>query len=157
MSEQSSSSSKSVDFKLEKYKYILQQRQALNENIHKYLTLFQTLITGIAGACVAIFAGWKELKIDAAVAITSIRGLMWLLIILALFVVMSILSTVFSWFDNREKEVSLLNSEVSEGYESPPSWKSVWRWHETYFLFFVVVVTATIYFFVEHRVLPLIK
>src|SRR5262249_16935371 len=97
MNEQPTGVSKSADFKLEQYKYILQQRQTLNDNVHKYLALFQTLITGIAGAGVAIFVGWKELKIDAAVAVVGIKGLLWLLIILASFVVMSILSTIFSW------------------------------------------------------------
>jgi hypothetical protein len=157
MNEQHTGASKSVDFKLEQYKYILQQRQTLNDNVHKYLALFQTLITGIAGAGVAIFVGWKELKIDAAVAVVSIKGLLWLLIILASFVVMSILSTIFSWFDNRKEEVTILNKEIAEGHESPPHWKNFWRWHETYFLVFIIVVVVTIYYFIEFRVLPLVK
>lgn len=43
------------DFELERYKYILSQIQHLNEGIHKYLSLFQTLTTAIVGGGVALF------------------------------------------------------------------------------------------------------
>ena len=44
-----------INFKLERYKYILGQINFLNENLHKYLTLFQTLATAIVSAAVAVF------------------------------------------------------------------------------------------------------
>ena len=37
------------EFKLERYKYVLQQLNSLNENHHKYLTLYQTLMTAVIG------------------------------------------------------------------------------------------------------------
>ena len=44
---QTSEKKREDEFKLERYKYILQQLQILNENAHRYLTLFQTLATAI--------------------------------------------------------------------------------------------------------------
>ena len=73
------------DFMLERYKYILQQIHFLNENIHKYLALFQTLATVIVGGGVAIFISWESLNITADVAREGIRGLLGLLVVLALF------------------------------------------------------------------------
>lgn len=150
-------SDKGKEFKLEHYKYILQQRQALNDNVHKYLALFQTLITGIAAGGMAIFVGWKELKIDATTARLSIKGLLWLAMILATFVMASILSTIFTWFDNRREEIKLLHQEIGPDYGKRPSWKNFWRWHETYFLLFLLVVMVLIYRFTENQLLPLIK
>lgn len=148
---------KAAEFKLEHYKYMLQQRQALNEHLHKYLALFQTLITAIAGGGVAIFIGWKELKIEAAVARVSVKGLLWLTIILTVFVIASILSTILAWYANRQEEIKLLHQEVSTDYGKPPNWKNFWRWHETYFIVFLLVVIVLIYRFTENQLLPLIK
>jgi hypothetical protein len=49
-----------AEFKLERYKYILNEIHFLNENIHKYLSLFQTLATAVAGGAAAIFVGWRK-------------------------------------------------------------------------------------------------
>jgi hypothetical protein len=39
-----------MEFKLERYKYILKQSHFFNENIHKYLSLFQVLATALVAA-----------------------------------------------------------------------------------------------------------
>lgn len=39
--------SKADDYKLERYKFILQQLNSLNETTQKYITLFQTLATAV--------------------------------------------------------------------------------------------------------------
>lgn len=148
---------KGSDFRLERYKYILQQLQTLNENNHKYLSLFQTLATAVIGAGIAVFVGWKELKIDAATAHVAIRGLLGLLIILTLFVVISIISGVFSWFDYRREEVELLKDEVDHKFRKAPTLKNFWRWSETYLIAFLISVMIIIYFFVEHRLIPMIN
>jgi hypothetical protein len=75
---------------VERYKYILQEIHALNENIHKYLSLFQALATALATAGVAVFVGREQLKLSSDVAGTAIQGLLGLLVILAAFVILSI-------------------------------------------------------------------
>src|SRR6266571_8736901 len=97
------------DFKLERYKYILQEIRAINENTHKYLTLFQTLATLVVGGGIGVFIGWKNLNIQAAVAMAGINGLLILFVLLALFVVISIVAGIVSWFDYRNEEVDLLD------------------------------------------------
>ncbi|MFL6214850.1 MAG: hypothetical protein ACJ74J_13280 [Blastocatellia bacterium] len=152
-----SGSDKKADYKLERYKYILQQLNALNENAHKYLALYQTLATAIIGGGVLVFVSWKQLKIDAEVARVGIRGLLGLLIILTAFVALSIISGLFSWFDYRREEVELLKKEIGSGFRQPPRLKNLWRWSETYLLLFLVAAIVFIYRFVEHQVIPLIQ
>jgi hypothetical protein len=149
--------SKAAEFKLERYKYILQQLHALNENGHKYLTLFQTLATAILGGIAAVFVSWKELKITAEAAQTAIHGLLWLLAVLAGFVVVSVLGGIFSWWDYRKEEVELLDDEVFVGFRTNPKATNLWRWYETYLLIFLVLVVIGIWWFVCSRVLPLVK
>ena len=142
------------DFKLERYKFILKQIHFLNENVHKYLNLFQALYTGIVGAGVAVFVGWKKLGISAEVASTSISGLVWLLAALGFFVVISLVTSVFAWRDYRQAEVELLNEAVGQGFREPPDWKNFWRWQETYLLLAIVVVVTCTGLFVHHNILP---
>jgi hypothetical protein len=143
-------------FKLERYKFILQQLDSLNQNHHKYLTLFQTLITAVVTAGVALFVGWRELKLDPEVARIGLRGLFGLVLVLTVFLCFSILAGVFSWFDFRNEEVDLLIDEVGPEFRKRPTMKNLWRWPELYFLVLLVFVVAAIYWFLEYRVIPLI-
>ena len=145
------------DFKLERYKFILQEIHSLNENNHTHLNLFQTLTTAIIGGGVAIFVSWKNLDIEAALAIIGIRGLLGLLVILTLFMVFSIIAGIFSWVDYREEEVELLSKAVHPEFRKSPTLKNFWRWQETYLIVFVVIVVAVIYSYVENQVIPLIQ
>jgi hypothetical protein len=147
---------KSGDYKLERYKYILQQLHSLNENNHKYLSLYQALVTAVIGGGIAIFVGWKELKIDAATARVGIRGLLGLLVILTLFVCILIIVGIFSWFDYRREEVKLLKQEVDSSFRQKPKLGNIWRWSETYLILFIIVMMVIIYIFVEWRLIPLI-
>jgi hypothetical protein len=147
---------KGSEFRLERYKYILQQLHSLNENNHKYLSLFQALATAVIGGGIAIFVGWKELKIDAATARVGIRGLLGLLIILTLFVSISIVAGVVSWFDYRHEEVKLLRKEVGAEFRQPPTLKNLWRWSETYLVAFLILIVVAVYVFVEWQLIPLI-
>jgi hypothetical protein len=145
------------EFKLERYKYILQQIHTLNQNLYRYLSLFQTLATAVVGGGIAIFISHKELKIDAATARVGIHGLLGLLIILATFVVVVMIVGIFSWLDYRQDEVKLLNEAIKPGYRKPPHFRNIWRWHETYFIAFLILMMITITAFVETQVIPLIK
>lgn len=148
---------KYIDFKIERYKYILDEIKALNENIHKYLTLFQTLATVIIGGGIGIFVTWRSLNIDVATAKVAIQGAIGLLLILDLFITISVIATILSWFDYRKEEVAFAQKIVGTDFRSPPSLRNFWRWSETYILLFINITVIFIYFYVEHQVIPLIK
>lgn len=150
-------SEKGKEFKLERYKYILQELRSLNEHVYKYLTLFQSLATAIVVGGVGVFVSWQSLKISADVARIGIQGLLGLLIILALFVLISIIAGMFSWVDYRKEEVKLLDEVVTPGYRKAPKLRNFWRWSETYVLLFIIIITITIALFVENQVVPLIR
>jgi hypothetical protein len=119
---------KGNEFKLERYKYILGEIHFLNDSVQKYLTLFQTLATAVVGAAAAVFVSWRKLAIDAAMARTTVRGLLGLFLILAPFVILSVLAGVFSWLDYRREEASLLDEAVRPGFRSLPRPENFPRW-----------------------------
>lgn len=142
------------DFKLERYKFLLQQINLLNENAHRQLTLYQSLATAVIGAGVLLFLKWREWKLDAADARIATRALLGLLGILTLFVVASIVVGVVSWLDYRREEAEFLNREVEPGFRSPPDTRNLWRWTETYVGLFILVVYLVVAAFVEWQVIP---
>jgi len=146
-----------VAFKLERYKYILQQLNLLNENAHKYLALYQALATAIVGGCIALFVSWRGMQLNAEAAKIGIRAFLWLFIILTVFIIFSIIVSVFSWFDYRKEEVWLLDKEVGIGFRKLPRKSNFWRWSETYLTSFLITVAAVTYLFIEYKVIPLIK
>jgi hypothetical protein len=145
------------DFYLERYKYILQEIRVLNENIHKYLTLFQTLATAISTAGVALFVGRQQLNLTPEITKVSLQGLLGLLVILAAFVVFSIVVGIFSWLDYRTEEVELLNKVVGVGFRRLPKKSNFWRWQESYVILFVLLVVIVIIIYVQYQIIPLIK
>lgn len=148
---------RSKDFKLERYKFILQQIHTLNENLYRYLTLFQALATAIVGGGVAVLVSWQNLKVSVEVARTGIRGLLGLLVILTLFLIINVIIGILSWFDYRQDEVKLLDEVIGNQYRKAPKLRNFWRWYETYFVIFLILVIIAIYIFVENQVIPLIK
>ncbi len=146
-----------TDFELERYKYILQQIHTSNDNVHKYLALFQTLITAIIGGGILIFVNWKNLNIRADIVRASIQGLIGLLIILASFVVISVIGGIFSWLDYRREEVKLLKDIGKPEIRKMPTLRNCWRWFETYVVLFIIVSVLAIIIFVEGQILPLVK
>jgi hypothetical protein len=145
------------EFQIERYKYILQEIHALNQNFHNYLTLFQTLASAIIGIGVSLFVSRTSLNIQPDVAKVGIESLLGLLILLTVFVIASITAGIYSWFDYRKEEVELLNQVVGVGFRANPNVRNIWRWRETYLILFILLFTAAVYFFVEVRIVPLIK
>lgn len=155
--EPESSSPQTNTYKIERYKFILQELRALNDNVHKFLTLFQTLTTAIIGAGVGVFVSWQKLSISAEIAAVGIRSLLGLLLILAIFVIVSLLATIFSWMDYRKEEVALLNETIGSGHRQPPTFRNFWRWQETYLILFTFITILTIYIYTESKIIPLIQ
>ncbi len=146
------------DFYLERYKYILSEIRSLNENVHKYLTVFQTLATAISTAGVAVFVGQKQLNLTPEIAKIAIQGLLGLLIILTLYIVVSIIAGIFAWFDYRKEEVGLLTEIFgSRNFRKPPKLGNLFYWQETYIILFIVLAVTAITFYVQANIIPLIK
>jgi hypothetical protein len=147
----------SISFKVERYKFILQEIHSLNENVHRYLTLYQTLATTIIGAGILVFVNWKGFGITPNTAKVGIQALIGMLVILSLFIIIQIIAGIFSWMDYRNEEVKLLDEVVRKGYRSPSKISNLWRWSETYFVLFILAIAVFISIYTETNIIPLIK
>lgn len=154
----SSISATDIDaFRLERLKHILSQQKFLNEHSHKYLTIFQTTITAIVIAAVAVFMSWKSLSISLEIAKASLRALELLLVTVGVFVVLVVVTNIASWWDYRKEETQLLNAVVGNEFRTSPSLKGAWRWFETWLFILVVLVVCGAVSYFEMSVFPLMK
>ncbi|MGS2646697.1 hypothetical protein [Streptosporangium sp. LJ11] len=141
-------------FVLERYKYILQQIHAINENAHRYLALYQTLVTAVATAGIALFVGYKNFGIAANVARSGLIGLMLLESLIAGFTVLLVVAGMLSWFDYRKEECALTDVYISPGFRNEPRWRNFFRWHETYIALFMIGSTIFMWVLVLAFLMP---
>ncbi|MEU0963445.1 hypothetical protein ABZ328_28460 [Micromonospora aurantiaca] len=142
------------DFYVERYKYILQQLHAINENVHRYLALYQTIATAITAAALTLFIGYRKWSIEPSIARAGVVGLLVLLTVVAAFTVLLILVGTMAWVDYRREECDLTTIIVGPNFRSPPRLRNLLRWYETYVLGFVIVSTSVMWLLAATYLMP---
>ncbi|MFF4738757.1 hypothetical protein ACFY2W_23170 [Streptomyces sp. NPDC001262] len=145
------------DFALERYKYILQQIHALNENVYKFLAIYQALATTTVGAAVALFVGYKQWGVSPGVARAGVVGLLSLETVVAVFTELLIFIGILAWLDYRKEECELTDQVVVAGFRKRPQPGNFSRWYETYIMAFVAVSTIFMWVYALTSILPAIK
>jgi hypothetical protein len=145
------------EFELERYKYILQQIHTVNENVYRFLAIYQALAVALISGALVLFVGYKKWGIQASVARSGVIGLMWLVTIIAAFVVLLIIVGLFSWFDYRTEECELTDVVISKGFRKPPQPRNFVRWYETYIILFILASIVFLWSYTLAFVLPAMK
>ncbi|MEV5884870.1 hypothetical protein AB0L74_19425 [Streptomyces sp. NPDC052020] len=145
------------EFALERYRYILQQIHTLNENVYRFLALYQALATAVVGATLALFVGYRSWGLDAATARSGMIALMSLNTVIAGFSVMLIIIGVIAWIDYRQEECELTDKIVHPGFRTKPKLWNLFRWYETYIVAFIVTSTAFAWLGTVRLLLPTVK
>lgn len=145
------------DFSLERYRYILQQIHTVNENVYKFLAIYQALATTTVGAAVALFVGYQQWGVAPDTARTGILGLLLLETVIAAFTALLIFIGVLAWLDYRSEECELTDRAVHPGFRKPPRVGNFFRWYETYIIAFIVVSTGFLWVFALVFILPTVR
>lgn len=128
----------SHDFYLERYKYILQEIRTVNDNVYRFLGLYQTLATSLFTALILLFATHQKLGIDARSSRAGVVLLMSLISVVAIFAIVLIVSGIANWIDYRTEECALAKDYLGLDFRSPPVLKNMFRWYETYIILFIL-------------------
>jgi uncharacterized membrane protein YidH (DUF202 family) len=145
------------DFALERYRYILQQIHTINENVYRFLAIYQTLAVAIVGGGLALFVGYRKWQIATSVARTGIIGLMWLVTVVAAFAGLLIVMGALNWWDYRKEECELTDAVVRPGFRKQPRLQNLFRWYETYIVLFIVGSIAFLWAYTLAFILPAMK
>ncbi|MEW2559073.1 hypothetical protein [Streptomyces griseorubiginosus] len=144
-------------FALERYRYILQQIQAVNENAHRFLAIYQTLATALVGAALALFVGYRKWGLTPDVARSGVIGLLALTTMVAAFTATLIIVGVLAWLDYRNEECDITDELVGPGFRKRPRPGNFLRWHETYVILFIVFSVVLMWGLCGLLVLPGMK
>jgi uncharacterized iron-regulated membrane protein len=147
-------SSAEREFALERYRYLLNQINNTNENVHRFLAIYQTLATALVGGCLALFVGYRRWGIPAPTARSTMIGAISLITVVALFTILLIAAGIANWIDYRREECELTDQIVRPGFRKPPNVQNFFRWYETYIVMFILGSIAFLWIFVFLYTLP---
>jgi hypothetical protein len=145
------------EFQIERYKYILQQIHTVNENVYKFLAIYQALATTIVAAALALFVGYQQWHLSPRVAHAGVVGLLSLETVIATFTILLIFIGVLAWIDYRKEECELTDEAVWIGFRKAPRVGNFYRWYETYIIAFIAVSTLFMWGYAANFILPSIK
>lgn len=145
------------EFALERYKYILQQIHTLNENVYRFLAIYQTLAVALVGGALALFVGYRKWGIRASIARSGVIGLMWLTTTIAVFAILLLIAGILNWLDYRREECDLTDAIVRPGFRKPPQPRNFLRWYETYIILFIAGSIVFLWSYTFAFILPAMK
>ncbi|CAM5310512.1 hypothetical protein [Streptomyces fumanus] len=145
------------EFALERYRYILQQIHAVNENGYRFLAIYQTLATTLVGAALALFVGYRKWGVEPDTARGGIIGLLSLTTVVAAFTVTQIVVGTLAWLDYRNEECDITDQMVAPGFRERPKPGNLFRWYETYVLTFILVSIITMWSLAGLLLLPKVR
>ncbi|MEV6538704.1 hypothetical protein [Streptomyces sp. NPDC051665] len=145
------------EFALERYRYILQQIHAVNENAYRFLAIYQTIATSLATATLALFVGYRKWGVSPDTARSGVIGLLTLTTVVAAFTSTLIVVGAVAWFDYRTEECDITDEMVGPGFRERPRSRNLFRWYETYVLLFILVSLTVMWILVGIFLLPAIK
>ncbi|MDF3142525.1 MULTISPECIES: hypothetical protein [unclassified Streptomyces] len=145
------------EFALERYRYLLQQIHAVNENAHRFLALYQTLATTLVGAALALFVGYRKWDLAPATARSGVIGLLILVTMVAAFTATLIVVGALAWLDYRNEECDITDEVVGAGFRTRPRPGNFLRWYETYVLLFILVSVITMWVLAAFFLLPAMR
>ena len=145
------------EVQLERYKYILQQLHTLNENVYRFLALYQTLATVLIGAGLTLFVGYKQWGLDPGTARSGVVALLWLVTLIAAFTTLLIVMGILNWLDYRHEECELADETVYPGFRKPPRLGNLFRWYETYIVLFIVSSMVFMWVYATNLILPAMR
>ncbi|CAM5552047.1 hypothetical protein [Streptomyces afghaniensis 772] [Streptomyces afghaniensis] len=145
------------EFALERYRYVLQQIHAVNENAHRFLAIYQTLATALVSAALALFVGYRKWDLAPATARGGVIGLLTLATVVAAFTGTLIVVGALAWLDYRNEECDITDEVVGPGFRKRPRPGNFLRWYETYVLLFILVSVITMWVLAALFLLPAMR
>ncbi|WP_406726431.1 hypothetical protein WJ438_19750 [Streptomyces sp. GD-15H] len=145
------------EFALERYRYVLQQIQAVNENAHRFLAIYQTLATALVTAALALFVGYRKWDLAATTARGGVIGLLTLVTVVAAFTGTLIVVGALAWLDYRNEECDITDEIVGPGFRKRPRPGNFLRWYETYVVLFILVSVITMWVLAALFLLPAMR
>jgi amino acid transporter len=142
---------------VERYKFILQQLHTVNENVYRFLAIYQTIATVLVGATLTLFVRYEDWHIRPQLARLGVVALLAMVTVVAAFTVLLIVIGAFAWLDYRREECELTEVAVRPGFRRAPEPRNFWRWYETWIVAFIGLSVLVMWIAAATLLLPAIR
>jgi hypothetical protein len=131
------------EIKIERYKYVLSQKQKLNDNTFKILALYQALCIALVSGIYVVYTAIEKDEISSRDGAGFLWAIVGLFELVSVFTIMGLAAGIRAWVGYRTDEIEI---EAGSGLEprAKPSIRSVFGWYETYFILFVMVAALVV-------------
>jgi hypothetical protein len=140
---------------IERYKYVLRRKEALNEATFKIATIFQAGLIVLVAGQYAIVAAATSGNLDRDVARSGSTILAGMMVVLSVFALVLLISGAISWRSYNAEEKKF-EEEVFPDNRSEGATLRIFRWYETYIAAAVLVIAAVYVGVVYLQILPMI-
>ena len=127
-------------FLIERYKYVLSQKQNLNGATFQVIKFYQTGFALVVAGQFAIVAAVKQSKLDIGTARGGCYTLIGLMAMLSLCTLSLLASGIQAWLNYRKEEADL-EVKFTGVHRSAPTIRDAASWYETYFVIAVIALT----------------
>jgi hypothetical protein len=134
-------SKKIFDFQLERYKYVLSQKQKLDETTWKVVSMYQSAVFVLGSGIFAVAAASDKAALSRELSFIGLSALYCLFLILSAFSIILLVSGMLSWLAYRrdEDEIMLIAGGTPK---SPVRIVDIFRWYETYVILLMLGIAA---------------
>jgi len=130
------------DFLLERYKFILAQKQTLNRNTFVAISIYQASFALIVYAQFTVLTRFYEGSVSAHLAATGSALLLGFLFILSFFLIALIAGGIASWLNYRSDEADI-EREMFGRSRRPATLSDAFKWYESYVLLAILFLFVT--------------
>ncbi len=127
----------SETFLLERYKYILSQKQEANRISFKIGSLFQALLVPLVGLQLFIVREVTSQKLSSMLGRLASQIIFSTSMLISLFCIVMIVGGIISWVKYRDDEAEI-ELKVFGRKRPSPSLRDIFRWYETYIVLGIV-------------------
>jgi hypothetical protein len=137
-----------------RYEHILRQVQSVDENVFRFLAIYQTLISALVAAQVLLFINHHRWAISPSTTRIGLAGILVLETVVAIFAGLMIIIGILSWLDYRSEECDISEVVLGFSFRKRPSPSNWYRWYETYIVVFIFLSLGAIWLLVCAWMLP---
>jgi hypothetical protein len=137
-----------------RYAHILSQIKTVDDNVLRFLTIYQTVVSALVAGQVLLFVNHNRWALTAEITKIGLRGIFALEIIVGAFACLMIIIGMVAWLDYRKEECQIANALLGDGFRDSPDPSHWYRWHETYVVLFILLSLIAISILVEGWMIP---
>jgi len=137
-----------------RYQHILGQIQSVNENVFRFLAIYQTLISALVAGQVLLFINHQRWSLSPSTTRIALIAILVLETLVGVFSSLMIIIGIWNWLDYRSEECDISDAILGRSFRRRPSPSNWYRWYETYMVAFIFFSVIALWILVEVWMIP---